>query len=193
MSGPLPPADLDRRQPEMVNFRRGRGSPLLYGQVGSDLLRQVDQGRFNAPDASYGVLYAARRPTAPSPRRFCESRAHAHRYGSPPAEGLCRIVVERDLKVIRLAGPGLARVGATAEVAHSGLPTMCRRRGRSRWPVIPLVLTASPTMPGMMTLNSAMRCSSDRPMRSRSRPARSTSIRTGSGGIAERYGVGLAP
>lgn len=33
-----------------------------------------------------------------------------------------RLRAERDLTLIRFAGPGLARLGATAEIPHGGLP-----------------------------------------------------------------------
>jgi hypothetical protein len=37
-------------------------------------------------------------------------------------KGYTRLTIGRDLTLIRLAGPGLARLGATAEVSHGGLP-----------------------------------------------------------------------
>ncbi|MHA6732387.1 RES family NAD+ phosphorylase [Devosia sp. A369] len=80
-------------------------------------------GRFNAPDASYGVLYAAKEVEG----------AFAETFLRNPGRTLIdemllrrkayvRLSNSRELTLIRLAGPGLARLGATAEVAHSGLP-----------------------------------------------------------------------
>jgi hypothetical protein len=76
------------------------------------------------------------------------------------AKAYVRLRVERGLNVIRLAGPGLARVRATAEVAHSGFPydvphawSLALSRHR-------LGRTASPITPGMMIRSSATRSSS---------------------------------
>lgn len=61
MSGPLPPADLDRRLPELVELPAGEEIHRFYAARWEPLFfDRSSQGRFNAPDASYGVLYAAR-------------------------------------------------------------------------------------------------------------------------------------
>lgn len=80
-------------------------------------------GRLNAPDGRYGVFYAAvsrrgsfaetflRRPgNVVIASDFIAARAHA------------AIRVLRNLRLVQLYGNGLARLGATAEVTHRGLP-----------------------------------------------------------------------
>src|SRR5690606_4354958 len=80
-------------------------------------------GRFNAPDASYGVLYAA----------HTIAGAFAETFLRTPGRTLIdtdllqrkayfRLNISSELTLIRFAGPGLARLGATAEVSHGGLP-----------------------------------------------------------------------
>ncbi len=124
MSGPLPPADLNGRLPELVNLLAGQEIHRFYTAKWDPIFfdRSTD-GRFNAPDASYGVLYAAKETGG----AFAETFLRTPGRTLIDADLLQRkayvsLIIERDLKLIRLTGPGLARLGATAEVAHGGLP-----------------------------------------------------------------------
>jgi hypothetical protein len=80
-------------------------------------------GRWNSPDAAYGVLY-----TADSPRgAFAETflRSPGRRLIDPGLQArkaYARLEVVRPLTLIHLDGPGLAILGATAEVTHGGPP-----------------------------------------------------------------------
>ena len=60
MTAPLPPADLASRIPDFVDLPRGavveRFYPNAFAPIHFDRSRQ---GRMNAPDGGYGVLYAA--------------------------------------------------------------------------------------------------------------------------------------
>lgn len=124
MSGPLPPADIDTREPAIQYLATGtlvhRFHNAAFGPIFHD---RTSAGRFNAPDGSYGVLYAAETADGAfaevflrSPGRttlgldFIETRAYV------------RLKAARDLRLVELHGPGLSRLGATAEIAHSGLP-----------------------------------------------------------------------
>ena len=80
-------------------------------------------GRFNAPDGSYGVLYAALSPAG----AFVETFLREPGRTVLPADLLARkayvrLQVLRPVQLVKLGGPGLARLGATAEVVHGGLP-----------------------------------------------------------------------
>jgi hypothetical protein len=80
-------------------------------------------GRLNAPDGSYGVLYAAEQPRGAFAETFL--RSPGLRQIDPKLQArkaYVRIEVTRPLVLIELAGPGLAILGATAEVVHGGLP-----------------------------------------------------------------------
>jgi hypothetical protein len=80
-------------------------------------------GRLNAPDGSYGVLYAAAEPRG----AFAETLLREPGRTLLPADlidrrGLAKLRTTRPLRLVALMGAGLARVGATAEVTHGGLP-----------------------------------------------------------------------
>ncbi|RUV90115.1 RES domain-containing protein [Mesorhizobium sp. M1A.F.Ca.IN.022.07.1.1] len=124
MSGPLPPANLDKRLPKLVKLPAGQEIHRFYTARWEPIFFDTStDGRFNAPDATYGVLYAAKKING----AFAESflRTPGRTLIDPDLlrrKAYVRLVIKRDLKLIRLAGPSLARLGATAEVAHGGLP-----------------------------------------------------------------------
>jgi hypothetical protein len=80
-------------------------------------------GRLNAPDGSYGVLYTAKDAHG----AFAETFLREPGRTLIPSDLLARkayvwLRVTRPLVLIKLGGPGLARLGAAAEVVHGGLP-----------------------------------------------------------------------
>lgn len=80
-------------------------------------------GRFNAPDETYGVLYAARRPHG----AFAESflRTAGRRVVDPgllARKGLVELEVLRPLNLVEFDGRRLAPLGATAAVPHGDPP-----------------------------------------------------------------------
>ncbi len=80
-------------------------------------------GRLNAPDGRYGVLYTAREAAGAFAETFL--RTPGRRLIDSDLlrlKAYARLEIVTELKLIRLAGPGLAVVGATAEVVHGGLP-----------------------------------------------------------------------
>lgn len=82
-----------------------------------------DGGRFNAPDGSFGVLYAARHPAGAFAETFLRNAgATLLPLDLVSAKGLVRLALRRRLQLIHLHGPALSWIGATAEVAHGGLP-----------------------------------------------------------------------
>jgi hypothetical protein len=124
VSGPLPPADLDRRTPELVNLPAGQEVHRFYTAKWEPIFfdRSTD-GRFNAPDASYGVLYAAKGASGAFAETFLRTPGRTLiDTDLLQRKAYIRLHLERDLRLIRLAGPGLARLCATAEVVHGGLP-----------------------------------------------------------------------
>ena len=81
------------------------------------------QGRLNAPDARFGVLYTA----SAREGAFAETFLREPGRTLLPADLISRkayvcFVVRRDLRLAKLFGNGLAGMGATAEVTHGGLP-----------------------------------------------------------------------
>ncbi|MFC4173681.1 RES family NAD+ phosphorylase [Microvirga sp. GCM10011540] len=80
-------------------------------------------GRLNAPDGSYGVLYTAKEVRGALAETFLREPGRS----LIPSDLLARkayvkFQVTRPLLFIKLGGPGLARLGATAELVHGGLP-----------------------------------------------------------------------
>ncbi len=124
MSGPPPPGDLARRRPSIVRLRAGTIINRFYSSKHDPIFFDRGlTGRLNAPDGSYGVLYAAKKPAG----SFAETFLRNPGSTLIPLDLLgqkayVRLRVTGTLTLLRLAGPGLARVGATAEVTHSGLP-----------------------------------------------------------------------
>lgn len=80
-------------------------------------------GRLNAPDGTYGVLYTAKAVQG----AFAETCLRTPGLTQIPSDLLAKkahvtLEVLRSLRFVRLAGPGLARLGATAQVVQGGKP-----------------------------------------------------------------------
>jgi hypothetical protein len=123
-SSPLPPADLAKRRPLEVNFQPAE---ILHRFFSADYdpiyFDRGRNGRLNAPDDSYGVLYAAKGAHG----AFAETFLRNPGLTQLPTDLLARkayvtLEVLRPLKLVKMAGPGLARIGATAQVVHGGKP-----------------------------------------------------------------------
>lgn len=124
MSGPLPPLDLAKRTPELMTLPAGtnvyRFFTAKYEPIYFDRSRD---GRLNAPDATYGVLYVAKRSEGAFAETFLRSPGRTLIDTDLLArKAYVRLQLRSDLSLIKLAGPGLAVLGATAEIVHSGLP-----------------------------------------------------------------------
>jgi hypothetical protein len=124
VSGPLPPADLNDRRSRLVKLPAGQEVHRFYTARWEPIFfDKSSAGRFNAPDASYGVLYAAKKTNGAFAETFLRTPGRTLiDMDLLKRKAYVRLVIKRDLKLIRLAGPNLARLGATAEVAHGGLP-----------------------------------------------------------------------
>jgi hypothetical protein len=82
-----------------------------------------NKSRFNASDGSYGVLYGAMAADGAFAEVFLR-KVGATNLGADFVRDRAYVRLEtiRDLKLVEMHGPGLAVLGATAEVTHSGLP-----------------------------------------------------------------------
>lgn len=123
-AAPPPPQDLATRDPIAEEITAGSELHRFYTEEYDPIYFDTSRdGRFNAPDASYGVLYCAggmsgafaetflRRPgDTLIPRDLLKAKAYV------------KLEVRRTLRMVLFAGPGLARLGATAQVSHGGLP-----------------------------------------------------------------------
>lgn len=124
MSTPAPPTDLATRKPALVTLSAGAVLHRFYNAAFDPIYFDTsDLGRFNAPDAKYGVLYCAQADAGALAETFL--RTPGRRVIDPGllvAKGYARLSAGTDLTLISMAGPGLAIVGATAEVTSSGPP-----------------------------------------------------------------------
>ncbi len=124
MSAPLPPADLASRDPKLVMLPAGTIVHRFYTAENEPIFFDSGlSGRLNAPDGSYGVLYCAEETSGAFAETFLRTpgrRLIDAEFLSRKAH--VRLRVRSELTLIKLAGPGLAILGATAEVVHGGLP-----------------------------------------------------------------------
>ena len=124
MSAPPPPPDLDSRTPELLQLPAGTIIHRFYTREYEPVFFDPGlSGRLNAPDGSYGVLYCAKEPSGAFAETFL--RTPGRRLIDADLlrrKAYARLQVRSKLSLIRLAGPGLAILGATAEVVHGGLP-----------------------------------------------------------------------
>lgn len=124
MSLPAPPADLDTRKPALVTLAAGALLHRFYTSAFDPIFYDTSNvGRFNAPDKSYGVLYCAQTDIGALAETFL--RTPGRRVIDPgllAAKGYVLLTTRSDLTLISMAGPGLAILGATAEMTSSAPP-----------------------------------------------------------------------
>jgi RES domain len=148
-------------------------------------------GRFNAPDASYGVLYAAREIDGAFAETFLRNPGRT--LIDPDVlkrKAYVRLTNERELMLIRLAGPGLARLGATAEVSHGGLPYAVPQAWSQALSRHPVGADGIAYHARHDDTELCYACLADRPTRSRRWHAKSIWIRTGSGVLPDAMASG---
>ncbi|WFR98615.1 RES domain-containing protein [Rhizobium tumorigenes] len=93
MSPPLPPANFESRKPEIISIPAKAVVHRFYTSTFEPIhFDKSDLGRFNAPDATYGVLYAAREIEGAFAETFLRTLAHAHRYLVSKKKGLRALV-----------------------------------------------------------------------------------------------------
>lgn len=127
MTAPLPPPDIATRRPKIVALPKGR--PLhrfhTYGpnRFGPLFFDTTLSGRLNAPDGRYGVLYTAERRAGAFAESFLRKPgAQVLDSALMAIKAHAELRPRRHLFLAQLTGPGLAVLGATAEVTHGGLP-----------------------------------------------------------------------
>ena len=120
---PYPPLDVDRRTPRVTSienqilyrfFLRGR-NPVYFDNSRN--------GRLNSPNASFRVLYAAKRRVGAFAETFLRSPGRTLLSRDLiDKKALVRLKANRALRLANLYGQGLAVLGATAEVTASAPP-----------------------------------------------------------------------
>ena len=110
MSALPPPGDLADRRPRLFQIKKGTVLHRFYTAKFEPIFFDPSQGgRLNAPDGSYGVLYAARELYGAFAETFLRRPGRtlidADLLGQ---KAYVRLEITTDLHLIRLAGPSLA-------------------------------------------------------------------------------------
>jgi hypothetical protein len=119
-----PPEHLKTRTLPLVELAAGWQCVRFYRLARQHLyFDRGPDGRFNAPDGSFGTLYAARSPYG----AFAETLLRQPRgQWLDPATIRSRGVVVYELaaplRLVHLDGANLARIGATADIPHGRPP-----------------------------------------------------------------------
>lgn len=123
-SAPLPPSDIASRTPEIIAVKRGAIFERFFNAAFDPIYFNKDNiGRFNAPDHSFGVLYAAAGLRGAFAETFLRQPGMTLlSLDFIRQKARVKLRTTRELKLIKLSGYGLARLGATAQVVHGGLP-----------------------------------------------------------------------
>jgi hypothetical protein len=121
---PLPAGDFATVQLPTVEIPAGRELFRMYDlRFEPVFYDRSSEGRLNAPDATYGVLYCAERPDGAFAETFLRRASRNQLALDVIAQrGMVTLVASAPLRLATLHGPGLARMGATAEIAHGGKP-----------------------------------------------------------------------
>jgi hypothetical protein len=124
VSPPWPPPDFNSRRPKLIKLPVGKIANRFYAPPLPPIhFDRSAMGRLNSQDGSYGVLYAA----ASERGAFAETflRSPGRRLIDPglmARKGFVHLRFNRPMALVELHGPGLAVLGATAEVVHGPLP-----------------------------------------------------------------------
>jgi hypothetical protein len=124
VTAPLPPGDLARRKPETTVLPAGATIHRFYtAKFEPKYFDRSLDGRLNSRDGTFGVLYAAKERSGAFAETFLRQPGRtlidAELLGR---KAYVRFRTTSPLTLIKFAGPGLAMLGATAEIVHSGLP-----------------------------------------------------------------------
>jgi hypothetical protein len=131
LSAPLPPPDLNSRIPEIISLDSGVIVERFFNKSNEPVYFDRSlKGRLNAPDGSFGVLYTA----AQLRGAFAETFLRDPSRTTIPLDLLnrkarVRLRATRDLKLIKLAGIGLGRLGRLPKSRMEGYPTTFHRLG----------------------------------------------------------------
>lgn len=121
---PSPPADIHTRRPSfswpatgtLLHRFHARGHDPIY-------FDRSLTGRLNAPDASYGILYTAKHQRGAFAETFLREPGRTLLpQDLVRAKSYATIALMEKLRIVRLYGPSLAKVGCTAQVTHGPLP-----------------------------------------------------------------------
>ncbi len=120
----LPPPDLHAREPLIVKVASGDVMHRFYSEENTPIyFDDSDRGRFNSLRGSFGVLYTSQTPLGAFAETFLRKPGRTLiDFDLLRRKAYVRLTATSELRFIQLAGNGLYRMGATAEVPHAPLP-----------------------------------------------------------------------
>lgn len=122
---PEPPGNLADRDPLIHTLDVGTVIHRFFNNDYPDpiFFDTSERGRFNSPDSSYGVCYAAENVKGAFAETFLRQPGHQNITNSELTErGYAELVISESIQLALVAGNGLARIGATAEITSSSPP-----------------------------------------------------------------------
>jgi hypothetical protein len=124
LSAPSPPHDISTRSPSTLALGAGTRVERIFTAAYDPIyFDKTLSGRLNAPDGSFGVLYAAETLRGAFAETFL--REPGRTLIAPDEisrKARAQLTTTRPLILVALMGAGLAQLGATAEITHGGLP-----------------------------------------------------------------------
>lgn len=117
--GPLPPADFASRDLPVETVPAGTAFVRIHRTgLGALYFGTSGDNRFDNPDRSYGVCYAARTlEGAFAETLLRQVGATLVSMATLASRSVTAVTVTEELRLVQLHGPGLARLGATASVS----------------------------------------------------------------------------
>ena len=130
---PKPPSDLHTKTLPLEVWSAGRNLYRIHRTVNvPKFFGRSGDWRFDAPDASYGTLYVATSPEAAFAETLLRGSGGFVALSELEARSLCKFTVVRELRLVRLYGPNMSSLGATAAVS-SGDYVASRQWSRALW------------------------------------------------------------
>jgi RES domain-containing protein len=113
---PEPPSDLKRRSLPMEQVAAGSLVYRVHATVRPPkFFGRSTRWRFDAPDGSYGVLYCGLAPEVAFAETLLRG-GHFVAFEEIEKRPLCEFRAIRTLRLVRLYGPSMGRIGASAGV-----------------------------------------------------------------------------
>ncbi|SRR6266545_145103 len=129
---PEPPSDLDTRPLPLEVLPLGSAihrvhviarGPKFFGRTGD--------WRFDSPDRSYGTLYGAKSESACFVETLLRGLDGFVAQSELKKRAFCRFTLTREVRLVRLYGPDMASIGATAAVTSNPDYSLCQRWSRT--------------------------------------------------------------
>ncbi|HET8676638.1 MAG TPA: RES family NAD+ phosphorylase [Blastocatellia bacterium] len=114
---PDPPSDLATKALPIETLPNGTAIFRIHRTaLRAKFFGRSSDWRFNSPDGSYGTLYAAISPEAAFAETLLRGRGTLIAESELKERSCCTFTITRELRLVRLHGPSMTTIGATAAV-----------------------------------------------------------------------------